>query len=62
MIYEFDLDLALRTVTYSDRYWQVHALLETEGRLDHARDACPDRDGPRGLREWTPATGWRTLR
>lgn len=62
VVYEFDPEFQLRTVTYSDRYWQVHALLETEGRLDHARDACPDRDGPRGLREWTPAAGWRTLR
>lgn len=59
VVYEFDEALRLRRVTYSDRYWEIHATLERDGRLSHTRAECPERAGPPGIREWTPSEGWR---
>lgn len=61
VLYEFDEALALRRVDYSDRYWDIHAALERDGRLSHTRATCPERAGPPGMLEWTPAAGWRPL-
>ena len=59
-IYEFDRSLTLISARFSERYWVVHRELEVEGKLTHSRAQCPDRDGPRSVRVWTPAGGWRT--
>jgi hypothetical protein len=58
-LYEFTSDLELVRASYSQRYWDVHAELETAKKLDHTRADCPDRDGPRALHTWTPNSGWR---
>lgn len=60
-IYEFTRDLQLVSARYSERYWEIHAALEGQGRLDHTRDTCPDRDGPRELIVWDPDGGWRRV-
>ena len=60
-VYEFALDLELKRASYSDRYWAVHRRLETEGKIKHSREACPDRDGPRLVRSWDPQNGWRDI-
>jgi hypothetical protein len=60
-LYRFDRNLDLMDARFSDAYWEVHRALEGEGRLNHTRDACPDRDGPREILSWTPEAGWRTL-
>lgn len=57
-IYEFDNDLRLVRAQYEDSYWTEHARLERDGRITHTRDACPERDGPRGIDVWRPAEGW----
>ena len=57
-LYEFTPSLDLITASFSTRYWQMHKELEEQGKLDHAREQCPDRDGPREIRVWEPATGW----
>jgi hypothetical protein len=59
-IYEFTPALELIRASFSDRYWDVHRALEDEGKLDHPRSQCPDRDGPRQIRVWDRAAGWRT--
>lgn len=59
-IYEFDQDMRLRSARYDDVYWTWHERLEREGRLTHAREACPERDGPREIRVWADA-GWQTI-
>jgi len=61
-LYEFDLALNLKRASFSARYWEMHARLEEEGRLDHPRERCPDRDGPPTIHVWEPETGWRALR
>lgn len=58
--YEFDRELRFVRARYSDTYWDVHAQLEREGRITHTREACPDREGPRGIDVWTPA-GWTRM-
>lgn len=58
-IYEFTQQLDLVHASYSDRYWDVHRELERLGRITHAREQCPERDGPRQIEIWEPATGWR---
>jgi hypothetical protein len=44
----------------SDRYWQAHRNLESQGRLSHTVDQCPDRDQPAQIMVWTPEAGWQT--
>jgi len=60
-IYEFTPNLELVHSRFSDRYWEMHAVLEGRGQIHHTRENCPDRDGPRGVRVWELGTGWRTV-
>jgi hypothetical protein len=57
-LYEFSSSLDLISASFSDRYWEIHAALEKEGKIPHTRAACPDRDGPRTIQVWEPRTGW----
>ena len=57
-IYEFTQQLDLVQASYSDRYWDMHRELERLGKITHTRQQCPDRDGPRQIEVWDPATGW----
>lgn len=61
VLYEFDRSLTLVNASFSERYWNVHHQLELEHKLNHSRDQCADRDGPRMIRVWEPATGWRDV-
>ena len=58
-IYELTRDLTLQSATFSDRYWEEHRALEARGVLSHDRAYCPDKNGPRSIEVWEPATGWR---
>jgi hypothetical protein len=60
-LYEFTPQLELVNATYTDRYWEAHLELERLGKIGHTRQQCPDRDGPREIRAWKPATGWTTV-
>lgn len=61
-LYEFTPSIDLIGASFSARYWDVHRELETQGKLDHAREQCPDRDGPRDIQVWEPSTGWRAAK
>ncbi|MFA5908155.1 MAG: hypothetical protein WC815_05225 [Vicinamibacterales bacterium] len=61
-VYEFTASLDLVSAQFGDRYWEMHRSLEADGRITHRRDQCPDRDGPRQMQMWEPASGWRTVR
>jgi hypothetical protein len=58
-LYEFTAQLDLIRASYSDRYWEMHREMERLGKITHTRENCPDRDGPRQVDIWEPATGWR---
>jgi hypothetical protein len=60
-VYELTSSLDLVSARFSERYWEIHRALEGEGKLTHSREACPDRDGPRGIRMWDAAAGWRPV-
>jgi hypothetical protein len=60
-LYEFTSSIELVGASFSTRYWDIHRALEAEGTLDHTREQCPDRDGPREIHMWEPAAGWRTV-
>lgn len=60
-LYEFTPAFDFVAARFGERYWEVHRELEAEGRITHRRDQCPDRGGPREVRMWEPATGWRTV-
>ncbi|MGE0395039.1 MAG: helix-turn-helix transcriptional regulator [Vicinamibacterales bacterium] len=60
-LYEFAPGLTLLRASFGEQYWIAHRELEQKGVLDHSREHCPDRDGPRAIRVWEPATGWRTV-
>ena len=57
-----DAEMRLISTAFSDTYWRLHKELEEEGKIKHTRERCPERDGPRGVRVWEPASGWRELR
>jgi hypothetical protein len=61
-VYELTTSLDLVGAQFSERYWEMHRRLEADGRITHRRDQCPDRDGPRQIQMWEPASGWRTVR
>jgi hypothetical protein len=61
-LYEFTASLDFVSARFGERYWEMHRALEAEGRITHSREQCPDRDGPRQIQMWEPATGWRTVR
>jgi hypothetical protein len=60
-VYEFTPSLELVRAAFSDRYWEMHASLEQQGKISHTRAQCPDRDGPREVEVWEPQTGWRKV-
>lgn len=60
-LYEFTPALDLVRASYSDRYWEIHRELESQGKITHAREQCPDRNGPRDIRVWEPESGWMTV-
>jgi hypothetical protein len=59
VLYEFSPSLDLIRASFSARYWELHRALEQQGKLTHSRETCPDRNGPREMLMWEPATGWR---
>lgn len=61
-LYEFSPALDLLAASYGDRYWEMHASLERAGRLDHPRERCPDRLGPRRIEVWERGRGWTEVR
>jgi len=60
-IYEFTASLDPVRAAYSQHYWDTHDRLHAEGKLDHPRERCPDRDGPREIFSWSPGAGWTTV-
>ena len=61
VVYEFTPSLELISAAFGARYWDLHRTLELEGKLDHPRERCPDRDGPREVFIWSPSSGWTTV-
>src|SRR5204862_7893482 len=59
VLYDFSKSLDLLHASFGGNYWEMHAELERQGKLNHSRAQCPDRDGPREVLVWTPDTGWR---
>lgn len=60
-LYEYTPSLDLVRASYSERYWDLHRSLEAQGKLNHSRERCPDRNGPLEIRMWEPQTGWRIV-
>lgn len=61
-IFEFTPDFQLKSARWSDGYRQIHRLLESEGKIRHHWEQCPDRFGPRLIRSWDPQHGWTAVR
>ena len=57
-LYEFTPALDLIRASFSARYWEIHKALESQGKLTHDREHCPDRNGPREVLVWNPDTKW----
>lgn len=60
-VYKVSRRLEILSATYGDAYWDVHRQLEVSRVITHDRAHCPDRDGPRLVREWDPQNGWRDI-
>jgi hypothetical protein len=61
VLYGFSNTLELTSASFGDRYWDIHQELEKAGVLKHSKSQCPDRFGPRLVREWDPEHGWKDL-
>jgi hypothetical protein len=61
-IFELSPTLEIVSASFGERYWELHRALEMSGVLDHPRQRCADRDGPRAVKRWDPDGGWRSLR
>lgn len=61
-LYEFTPTLELVSARFNERYWDMHRTLEGEGKLQHSREECLDREGPREIQMWEPTRGWRTVK
>lgn len=61
-VYEFSPNFSLLRAYYFDRYWDAHRQFETQGKVRHSIEQCPERGGPRSIRAWDQKTGWRDLR
>lgn len=59
-VYDLE-DLSITRARLADSYWDWHRRLETEGRLNHTSDTCPERHGLE-VQHWTPADGWRPVK
>jgi hypothetical protein len=59
-LYDFNTALELTAASFSSQYWETHRALEQQGKLNHSRERCPYRDGPRSIEVWEPSTGWTT--
>jgi hypothetical protein len=60
LILEFAPDMTPVRARMSDAYWTWHRRMESEGRVRHSSEACPDRRGVE-LREWRRGVGWSRL-
>lgn len=56
--YEFTKDFELKSASLGDLYWQAHRLYESQGKIHHSAEQCPDRSIGSRLREYTGAGGW----
>ena len=61
-LYDLSPQLDLIRASFGGAYWPLHDALRARGQLDHDREHCPDRDGPREMLSWDPARGWRAIR
>lgn len=61
-VYDITPSLDIVAAKFNERYWDMHRSLEDQGKIDHTREACPDREGPRAVDIWEPGTGWTTTK
>ena len=59
--YEFTKDFQLTSASLGDVCWQVHRLYESQGKIHHSAEKCPDRAIGSRVREYTNAGGWFTM-
>jgi hypothetical protein len=59
-MYWFDPDLGVTAHRWLAQYQAAHRDLETEGRIDHTFDRCPDSTAPLTVRWWRRDAGWTT--
>lgn len=57
--YQLSSDFKLERFSLGVGYWKFHQVLEQERKVKHSVANCPDRVGPKIVREWTPETGWK---
>jgi hypothetical protein len=57
----FSAEFELEHIAWSSAWAAGHRELERAGKLDHPVEACPERDRPPRVREWTPENGWRDV-
>jgi hypothetical protein len=61
-IFEFSPDFSLRSISMSDRYWELHQRLEKSGKLHHSAEVCRKNFAGVSARAWSPGLGWTEIR
>ena len=60
-IYEFTPALDLVNASYSDHYWELHDVLEAQGKLNHGGATPSDRHSPLQIHVWDRTAGWKNV-
>lgn len=55
-IYEFSNDLELTGISSSTLYWNLHTIMESEAKINHTAELCPERKIPVRVPVWEPST------
>jgi hypothetical protein len=51
-------DFSVASFIHTPQNWRAHKELESQKRLSHTEEKCPDPLVSKTYREWTPTTGW----
>jgi len=60
-MYELSPGFVPRTFAVSDHMLVLHRQLETEGKLKHSIERCPELHQPRSVKVWSPEEGWKIV-
>ena len=60
-LYEFHQGFVPTSVIFSDRYWDDHRNLSSEGKIPHLANLCPVLRQGVTIRSWSPETGWKDI-
>jgi hypothetical protein len=60
--YDLSDNFVPQSAWVSDQYWALHRQMESEGKIHHTVEQCPERTQPQTVRMWSPEDGWKEIK